>query len=159
MNPVDVIGLLLQDAFWSGLAAAGFAILFNVPQRVLIGCALCGAAGHAARTLLIHVGFEFELATLFGATIIGFMGVMAARRWQVPVLIYGISAGVTLVPGAFAYRTMLGILELSTADPTVGEAALLSTVINGIKTGLTLGAIATGIAAPRLLFLRHRPVV
>jgi uncharacterized membrane protein YjjB (DUF3815 family) len=159
MNPIDLIGLLIQDAFWSALAAVGFAILFNVTKRTLVGCALCGAVGHAARTLVIQLGLDFELATLIGATVIGFMGIFAAQRWRVPMMIFAISAGVTLVPGAFAYRTMLGILELSTADPAVANEALAVTVINAIKTGLALGAIAAGIAAPRLLFLRQKPVV
>jgi len=159
VNIVDLIGLLLQDAFWAALAATGFAILFNVPARTLVGCALGGAIGYAARTLLMQLGMEIELATLFGATVIGFLGVLFARRWRVPMTIFTVSAAITLVPGGFAYRTMIGIIELSTADYTVRSALLVATAINGIKTAFILGAIAAGIAAPRLLFFRARPVV
>jgi uncharacterized membrane protein YjjB (DUF3815 family) len=159
MNAVDLMGFLVQDAFWSALAATGFAILFNVPKRTLVGCALGGAIGHAARTLLMQTGVEIELATLFGATIIGLVGGLFAQRWRVPMTIFTVSAAVTLVPGGFAYRTMMGIIELSTADPAGSSTVMVATVINGIKTGLILGAIAAGIAAPRLLFFRERPVV
>ena len=159
MTTIDLIGFLLQDAFWAALAATGFAILFNVPARTLVGCALGGAIGHVARTLFMHLGVEIELATLFGATIIGILGILFARRWRVPMTIFTVSAAVTLVPGGFAYRAMMGIIELSTSDPNTSAPILVETVINGIKTGLILGAIAAGIAAPRLLFFREKPVV
>lgn len=159
MSAIDVVGLIVQDALWSALAAVGFAILFNVPARTLPGCALGAAAGHVARTLLIEAGMGFELATLFGATMIGFLGMVFARRWRVPVTMFTISAAITLVPGTFAYRTMLGLLQVATAEPEAAEAALVLAAVNAIKTGLTLGAIAVGIAAPRLLFQRERPVV
>lgn len=159
MNAVDLIGLVAQDAFWSALAAAGFAVLFNVPRRTLPGCALGAAIGHAVRTVLMQAGMDIELSTLFGAVVIGVLGVLFARRWRVPMTIFTVSAAVTLVPGGFAYRTMMGIIELSIADPASSPAILVETTINGIKTGLILGAIAVGIAAPRLLFLHERPVV
>ncbi|MBZ0286047.1 MAG: threonine/serine exporter family protein [Anaerolineae bacterium] len=159
MNTVDLIGFLLQDAFWSALAATGFAILFNVPVRTLPGCALGGAIGHAARTFLMQAGMDIELATLFGAAIIGMLGVLFARRWRVPMTIFTVSAAVTLVPGGFAYRAMMGIIELSIMDPSLGSTILVETFINAIKTALILGAIAAGIAAPRLLFFLERPVV
>ena len=31
MIDMDFLGLLLHDAFWSGIAALGFAVLFSVP--------------------------------------------------------------------------------------------------------------------------------
>ncbi|MEO8606901.1 MAG: threonine/serine exporter family protein [Chloroflexota bacterium] len=159
MSTIDLIGFLIQDAFWSALAATGFAILFNVPTRTLIGCALGGAIGHATRTLLMQAGLDIELATLFGAVVIGVVGVVFARHWRVPMTIFTISAAVTLVPGGFAYRAMMGIIELSTADPASSSTILVTAVVNGIKTALILGAIAAGIAAPRLLFFHERPVV
>ncbi|MBC7869318.1 MAG: threonine/serine exporter family protein, partial [Chitinophagaceae bacterium] len=54
MNAIDLLGVVVQDAFWSALAAAGFAMVFNVPPRTLFGCVLAGASGHAFRTLLIQ---------------------------------------------------------------------------------------------------------
>lgn len=156
---MDLLGTVLQDAFWSALAAAGFAILFNVPRRALPGCAVGGAVGHAIRTVLIHLGLDIALATLIGATIIGFLGMYFARRWKLPATIFTVSAAVTMVPGTFAYNTMIGILEVSSASPETGNVALVQASINAIKTGLILGAIAVGIVAPTLLFGRHKPVV
>lgn len=156
-----MIGILLHDALWSALAAAGFAVLFNVPIRALPGCVICGASGHALRTLLIQqFGLNIELSTLIGATMVGFMSSAFARRYYLPASIFSITGAIPLVPGVFAYSTMIGIIDIATTDPAnVSMTQLVETVVNGIKTGLILIAIAGGITAPTLLFNRHRPVV
>lgn len=153
------IALLLTDAFWSAVAALGFAILFNIPQRSLWACTLLGAIGHASRTILVQQGLPIELATLIGAAAIGFLGAFMAHRFQMPVVVFTIPSAIPLVPGTFAFRTMIGILQLTDQD-LLGDALLLTeAATNGIKTGLILAALATGIAAPKLLFQRRKPVV
>lgn len=160
MMILDFVGRLLHDAIWSGVAALGFAILFNVPTRTLRGCLACGAAGHAIRTMMMGFGLSVEFATLIGAAVVGIMGTTFARRWQTPAAVFTVSGVIPLVPGVFAFRTMLGLLTLAgAADSAVGLSALLEVSQNGIKTGLILIAIAAGIAAPTLLFERRKPVV
>ena len=63
-----------------------------------------------------------------------------------------------MVPGVFAYRTMLGVIELSVGNPATANAALIIATSNAVRTALILGAIALGIAAPALLFQREQPV-
>ena len=54
---------------------------------------------------------------------------------------------------------MIGVLQL-TNQSLIDDALLLTEAMtNGIKTALILGALATGIAAPKLLFQRRKPVV
>lgn len=161
MSLIDLIGIVAQDMLWSAIAAVGFAVLFNVPRRTLLGCALGGALGHGTRTLLMNtVGFDLEVATLAGSTLIGFLGLIFAQRWKAPSPIFTVSAAVTMVPGSLAFRTMMGILQLSLlTDPAAGATILVETSITGIRTALILGAIAVGIAAPALLFIRTKPVV
>jgi uncharacterized membrane protein YjjB (DUF3815 family) len=153
--------LLARDAFWSGIAAMGFAILFNVPPRTLTGCVICGAVGHAIRTLLVEeFAFSIITATLTAATCVGFLAWEFARLWRVPTPIFAVSGSIPLVPGVFAYQTALGILKIATAGGD-GENSdiLFETSRNGITTALVLGAIAAGIIAPKLLFRRSKPVV
>lgn len=160
MSVTEMLPNLLQDAFWSGVAALGFAILFSAPLRTLPGCVICGALGHAIRTLLMQsAGFSIEAATLVGATVVGFIGAFFARQWHTPSAIFTVSGAIPLVPGVFAYRTMIGLLQIAAADASTGEPVLIEASINAIKTGLILASIAGGIAAPTLLFERRRPVV
>ena len=151
-----LLPLLINDAFWSAVAALGFAILFNVPRHSLIGCMLAGASGHALRTLCMQLGLTLELGTLIGATAVGFMAVELGRRLHVPRLIFNASGVIPMVPGVLAYQTMLGLFDVVNAtDPTAGSAALVFASVNAIKTGLILAALAAGTIAPRLPFDRQ----
>src|SRR5689334_16421202 len=145
MITLDLIGHLLHDLIWSGIAALGFAVLFNVPKQTLWGCLACGAAGHVPRTILMQFGVSIELGTLIGATVVGIMGTVFARRCQTPAAIFTVSGVIPLGPGVFAFRTMIGLLTLtSAADSAAGLSALLAVSQNGIKTCLMLMAIGAG---------------
>jgi uncharacterized membrane protein YjjB (DUF3815 family) len=158
-NVIDTIGLVLQDGFWSALAALGFAILFNVPRRYLLACLACAAVGHGFRTLLIHFGIQIEFATLFAAGIVGFMSVALASRMQTPSVLFSVPGIIPMIPGSFAYRAMLGLVSLTSAAPDQTGELLNQAMGNFIRTGLILGALGIGIAAPVLLFQRDKPVV
>jgi uncharacterized membrane protein YjjB (DUF3815 family) len=153
MSGTVLVWLLLHDALWSGVASLGFAILFNVPVRTLLACAVCGASGHATRTLLMQFGVGIELATLVGATLIGVLGELFARRWHAPAPVFTVPGVIPLIPGTFAYSTMIGLFELTSGG---GEAVLLETAVNAVKTLLILAALASGIAAASLIFHRRR---
>lgn len=154
------IELVLEDALWSTLAATGFAVLFNVPHRTLWGCALAGASGHAVRTLLIQAfGFPIEVATLFASITVGFLGIQLARHLRAPSLIFSVCGTIPMVPGLYAYRAMLGLLDLSVNGTSAGSPVLLEATVDAIRTALILGAIALGIIMPKLLFRRVKPVV
>lgn len=159
MNAAELGFIVLTDAFWSGIAALGFAMLFNVPRRALVACALCAAAGHALRALLMQFGIQIEAATLVGSTLVGFLSVVCARQTHVPAPIFAISGAIPMVPGSFAYRAMIGFIQVTTSDAAAATPLLADAGINFVKTGLILGAIAAGIAAPTLLFRRRKPVV
>jgi len=157
---ISFVTMLLHDAFWSAVAALGFAVLFNVPKRALPGCMLAGATGHALRTLCVGLGLTLEISTLIGATAVGFMAIQLGHYRHVPALIFSVSGVIPMVPGVFAYQTMLGLFDVVNAvDTSAGNTALLFVGENAIKTGLILAALAAGTTAPRLLFDRQKPVV
>lgn len=157
---MDLLILIATDAFWSALAAMGFALLFNVPRRALIYCMIGGAIGHALRTLLMNqFGLGIELATLIGAVSIGFWGKWCAVRLKMPSMIFAISAVIPMVPGVFAYQTMIGILQITDVSNAEAGEFLVHASVNAIKTGFILAALASGIVAPSLFFQREEPVV
>jgi uncharacterized membrane protein YjjB (DUF3815 family) len=158
MNASELFWLLLQDAFWSGIAALGFATLFNVPRRALPGCLLSGAVGHAVRTLLLHWGAGIEISTLVGATTVSFLGMFFARYWRMPGMIFSVTGAIPMVPGTFAFSAMIGLVRVAT-DPAPDAVVLAEASRAAIKTALILGSLAFGIAAPGLLFRRHKPIV
>lgn len=159
---------LFIDAFWAAVAATGFAVLFNVPYRTLIGCAACGAFGHATRTFFINYDWlgldHIVIATLIGAIVVGTLGDLLARLLRLPSSIFTVSGIIPMIPGTYAFSTMLGILQLAdiidVGAPVRPDLILLNKVIlDGLTTGFVLAALAIGIVTPRLLFRRRKPVV
>lgn len=151
---------LLLDLFWSAVAATGFAMLFNVPRRWLLFCAVLGALGHGTRWALMQVGTSIEVGTLMGALLVGFLGYGLGRRLRVPTAIFHIPGIIPLVPGRVAYEAMIGLLQVTTATSlTVQQTLLADFSVNAIRVGIMVAAIAVGIAIPRLLFDREPPVV
>ena len=154
-----MIEILMRDIFWSGLAALGFALLFNVPRRTLPGCVIAGAAGHGLRTLLMTGGASIEGAPLVGATCIGFLSVYGGRYWHTPPAVFAVSGVIPMIPGRFAYGTMIGLLQLAQLGADTPQTVLVDISVNAIKTALILGALAVGITTPTMLFTRQKPAV
>jgi uncharacterized membrane protein YjjB (DUF3815 family) len=158
MTPLEVLQLGIEDIFWSGIAALGFAILFNVPRRLLIGCFIAGAVGHMLRTILVISSSSLEFATLIGAVAVGFLSVYLGARFEVPPSIFAVTGAIPLVPGVFAYQTVVGLLNATSAPSNQSVDLLVVAGISGIRTALILSAIAFGIAAPTLLFRRPKQI-
>jgi uncharacterized membrane protein YjjB (DUF3815 family) len=144
---------VVEKSFWAGFAALGFAILFNVPQRTLIIIWLMGAIGGFSKFFLMGFGVNIALSSLLGASLIGFLSVYAAHNKQAPPLVFSIPSVIPMVPGAFAYRLMLGCMQLmgETANTDSYLKTLAETTNNGLKAVFILIAISAGVSIPMLI--------
>lgn len=79
---------IVEDTLLSGIDAKGFAMVLNVPPRVLRMYAVGRALAHALRTLLIRFGLPIEAATLVASTSLGLLGVYWRRRYLIPRLVF-----------------------------------------------------------------------
>ena len=149
---MDWIAILIKG-FWAGFAAMGFAILFNVPQRTLLVIWAMGALGGLAKFFLLGLEANIALASLGGATLIGILSIYAAHNKQAPPLVFSTPAVIPMVPGAFAYRMMLGCMEL--ANTSINSDTYLKTLAettnNGLKALFILIALSAGVAIPMLV--------
>lgn len=153
----DLILLLLRDAFWSAMPAIGFAMVFNVPPRLLPYCALGGAFAHSLRTLLMLQGLSIEWATLIASISIGFICVIWARKLLVPRPVFSVASIIPMIPGTFAFKTMIAIVELNHRG--YSEALFKVAMENGLKALFILWALSVGLAIPALVLYRKKPVV
>jgi len=144
---------ILEKGIWFGFAALGFAVLFNVPQRTLFIIWLMGAAGGITKLILMHFNTDIVISSFAGATLVGILSVYAAHNKHAPPLVFSIPAVIPMVPGAFAYRMMLGLLKLSATAVTSESYSqtLAETASNGLKTLFVLMALAVGVAIPMLI--------
>lgn len=155
MTSLALVTAAALDAGATFVVTIGFALLFAVPRRYLLGSALAGMLGHLARTLAFERGVPLELATLLGATTIGAVSALLAGRAKVPMSLFSMSAVISLVPGTIAYRTMLALIALvSTSDPPV--SLVTDALVLGTRTALVIGAIAVGVVSPSLVLDRAR---
>lgn len=143
---------LLEKGLWFGLAAVGFAILFNVPARTLFPIFIMGALGGITRLSLLGFEFNIIISTLAGATLIGFLSILFAHKEHAPPPIFAIPAVIPMVPGIFAYRMMLGLINLAgDINQEAYNQILSETINNGLKVMLILMSLAGGVGVPMLI--------
>ncbi|MCH6199527.1 threonine/serine exporter family protein [Aquiflexum sp. LQ15W] len=142
---------IVFKAFWCGCAAVGFAILFNSPARALFAVFLCGSlAGFLKFSVLLPgVGGGIIMASAAGAAAVGFASIPVSHWRHVPPIVISIPSVIPLIPGSFAYRTILGLISfVSNTEMEV----LTKTAHHGVMTFFIILALSLGVTLPMLLF-------
>lgn len=154
---VDFFLGLFNDMLFAAIPAVGFALVFNVPQKALVYCALGGAIGHGMRFTLMHLGVSIEWASFFSATVVGMVGVYWAHRFLAHPKVFTVAALIPMVPGVFAYRAMIALVEINHLGFTPELLGVL--LENFLKAMFIIAGLAIGLAVPGLLFYRRRSIV
>lgn len=146
---------LVHQVAFGAIAAAGFAVLFNVGPRTLAWCAAAGGLALLARTLAQDAGWSLEAAS-FVAAIAASCAAWAFRRFLGPESNAVALAGcIPMVPGAFMSQAILGLLAVTAPHPENEVATIVLAVEYMLRVIFTLGAIGAGLAIPMHL-LRNR---
>lgn len=144
--------LLLEKGMWAGFAALGFAILFNVPPRTLFAIWLIAALGGLVKFIALAADVNIIMASFAGASLIGVLSVPLSHKIHSPPLIFSIPAVIPMVPGAFAYRMMLDLINVAAeTDNVMTDTVLFSIFQNGLKVAFILLSLAVGVAVPMLI--------
>ena len=144
-----------SDYFLFAIAAAigamSFAIFFNVPPRLLYAVAAGGAICVCTRNFFIfELGFNSEVGTLAGATLVSIVAMQAIHWLHTPSLVLIVPAVIPLVPGVLIYRLLFAVINIRKI--TLDE--LLSAIQSGVDAVLIILAIAIGAAAPNIFASR-----
>lgn len=143
---------MIEKCFWFGLAATGFAILFNVPSRTLFPVFIMGALGGITKFLLLGLHVNIILSTLLGSAVIGFLSIPFAHNRHSPPSIFAIPAVIPMVPGTLAYKMMQGLIVLaSDTHPNLDNQILVDTVHYGLQVMFILMSLAVGVELPMLI--------
>ncbi|EKU92944.1 Uncharacterized conserved protein [Alloiococcus otitis] len=134
---------ILTTMIAAGIASLGFAILYNVPRRVLLANAIIGAVGWAPYYLLINIfGSELFVGAGLASLVIALSSQLAARKYGLPVTVFSIPAIIPIVPGGSAYNAMRSFVT--------GEYFLATGYF--IDTFIIAGAIALGLTVNTAIF-------
>jgi len=143
---------ILIKSFWAGIAAIGFAILFNVPRRTLFPIWCIGAMGGLIKFTAMNYEMGVVFASFLGAVAVGVAAIQMAHLKDSPPLVFSIPSVIPMVPGVFAYKFMLGMIALTSIENSDAYLqTLIDTVNNGAKMMFVLIALGTGVAIPMLL--------
>ena len=134
---MELLWLLAKDAFWSAIPAVGFAMLFNVPPRMLKYCAMGARWPTACVPCSSTTACPSRWATLAAATTVGFVCVYWSRRLLAPRPVFSVASIIPMIPGSYAFKTMIAIVELNISGVTM--ELLQSAVENGLKALFIVG--------------------
>jgi len=136
---------LQWDIIFAAVAAFGFSILFGAPRQAILPIALTGALAHGARTALMAIGVDIGIATLAGSLLAGLLAQWIGQRLATPWTALVFPGVVAMVPGSYAFRGMIGALDImvesaSTPLPLLGAtlAAMIAACVLTVSIGVGL---------------------
>ena len=142
---------LLDHTICGGLAAAGFAVLFNVGYQTLPWCAASGALALAVRTLALGWGWGLPAASFAAALTVGVVVQLLHSRWGGSHNALAVVGCIPMIPGGIAAKAILGLFAVAAQHPAVTNETLVTAVENSLRVIFTIGALGTGLALPTFL--------
>jgi uncharacterized membrane protein YjjB (DUF3815 family) len=138
--------MVLLGSLWSGLIAAGLAVLFTAPRKYLVAAFVCGWVGRCVRDLVISLGVSHNLSTILAAAVVVLVAVAMLHRHQVsPVVL--ICAVIPLSASVAMFNLIFALLRLSTAAGDARTEYSLAFTSNLASAFTTFIAIALGLGA------------
>ncbi|MDV7137871.1 threonine/serine exporter family protein [Maribacter sp. TH_r10] len=140
-------------SIWSGIAAVGFGILFNIPRKTILVVFFLGLAAGLVKFFLIDLNINIVLSTLVAASFVGILSSPLAHKVHHPPVVFSIPAVIPMIPGYYAYETVLSIMSFTfmEKDPQKRMELMASIFFNGFTTIFILIAITIGVSLPLLL--------
>lgn len=147
---------VLLDGLFAAIAAIGFAAVSNPPKQSFFYVPILAAMGHMLRfVLMTYVHLEIALATFFASVLIGFVGIYFAYRARFPSEVFAFPALLPMIPGMYAYRSLLGMIRfMQASEPSLKEVYLPQIFSNAITAAATMFALGVGVAIPLFLFYK-----
>jgi uncharacterized membrane protein YjjB (DUF3815 family) len=154
---LEIILKLLEVSFWSGIAAVGFGVLFNVPKSAIITIFALGFSAGFIKFLLIHLNVHVVLGSFFAAFFVGVISIPMAHKIHQPPVVFSIPPVIPMIPGYFAYETILSIMNfLFTEGDASKRISLIDAIFtNGFTMFFVLISLTVGVSLPMLLLKKN----
>lgn len=144
---------LLEVSFWSGIAALGFGILFNIPKKTIFTVFILGFVAGFIKFALINFHIHIVLATFIAVLFVGLISMPIAHKIHHPPVVFCIPPTIPMIPGYFAYETVLSVMNFLfiETDPNKKIILIDAMFTNGFTMFFILVSITVGISLPMLL--------
>ena len=142
--------LIFEKGFFAAIAALGFAAVGNPSKAAFRYVPIVAFFGNAVRFTLMHyAGLNIAIATFFAAVLAGFIAVGFAYHARYPIEVFAFPALLPMIPGQFAYRSILGMIRFMESTQEVAQEQYVPMIISNLITALlTMFALGVGVAIP-----------
>lgn len=130
------------------LGAAGFAMVFNVPRRIITFCILGGALATITRKIFLDLHLPPESSAFIAALVVGLWSILWIHRVHTPATVIAIAAAIPLVPGAALSKALTGVVALNHLPVAERPQSLVAIFSNGLQGIFILLAISVGVSMP-----------
>jgi uncharacterized membrane protein YjjB (DUF3815 family) len=144
---------ILENGFWAGIAALGFGLLFNIPKRIISKVFILGFLAGLLKFACLYWHCNIITASFVAAILVGVISILFAQKDHFPVVILSIPSIIPMIPGYYAYKTILAIRQFTFESAYNEEQIhLLNNIfVNGFTTFFILFALTAGVSIPMLL--------
>jgi len=141
---------VIHQAFFGGVAAVGFAVLFNCRPSMLPFCFGAGLLALAMRTALQDSGFTLPVASFFAALLVAAIDRIWKRYPSPRGSVLAVLGAIPMIPGGAAAKVLIGLFAVLRSGPADSADAIAAIWGNMITLVFTLAAIGTALALPSL---------
>ena len=154
---LEIVFEILEVSIWSGIAALGFGVLFNIPRNSILTVFLLGFIAGMIKFLLLDFNFNIVLATFIAVLFVGVICIPIAHKIHHPPVVFCIPPVIPMIPGYFAYETVLSAMNFIFIEKdSVKRIALMDSIFyNGFTMFFILISITAGIALPMLILRKN----
>lgn len=125
---------MIDQIITSMFATLAFAVLFHVPRKEYLWCALTGAVGWMAYLFCMEHGAGVTLASMWATLVLTLVARILSAIRKMPSTVFLVTGIFTLVPGAGIYYTSYYLIMNDIAQ----------CMSKGIETFKIAGAIVLG---------------
>lgn len=145
---------ILTISLAAGLAALGFALLFNAPPLVLPGCMICAVVGRLVREVGVSYNLDIFLCIFGGMVIATLLASYYGRKTQVPGVFLGVIAGIPMVPGLAMIEGLEGMFIIAHPGSLVSSTLVVFSLQQIMYSAVVALIITGGIILPIILIYR-----
>lgn len=144
---------IMELALWTGIAGIGFGILFNIPRKAILTVFILGFGVGLIKSVLLKMGVNIVISSFIAALFVGVFSIPMAHKIHQPPVVFSIPAVIPMIPGYFAYKTVLAMMNFTFMEvETEKRLELLDAIFsNGFNMFFILISLTLGISLPLLL--------
>lgn len=151
----------ITDAIFAAIAGFGFAYASSPPSRTLMFSALIAAISHSFRFLMLETQIlTITISTLFASFLAGILGMFFAKKLKVPAEIIAFPALLPMIPGIYAYKSVLALFSFIKSENTQEKIKFLMIFFDNalITAGVSI-ALGVGVSITLLIFYEQSLMV